>query len=66
MARVGGGADPNLETCVSILESIDDSMAAIFDNNDMPPGAWPRLTSEERLILQRWYDQGRDAPCNSN
>ena len=58
-----GGAEPDLSTCIGIIENLDDAMASIFDKNDMPPGAWPRLTSEERLILQRWMEQGEDAPC---
>ncbi len=59
-----GGVDPDLQTCLSIIENLDDSLDRIFDSNDMPPGAWPRLTSEERLIIERWNEQGAVAPCN--
>jgi uncharacterized membrane protein len=32
--------------------------------NEMPPGAMPRLTSEEKLIIRRWVENGAVAPCN--
>ncbi len=52
-----------LETCAEIVagrESILDTAVA----NTMPPGALPRLTSEEKLIISRWIDNGAPAPCN--
>jgi mono/diheme cytochrome c family protein len=58
-----GGAEPDLTTCIGIIENLDSSIERIFVSNDMPPGAWPRLSSEERLIIRRWLDQGGQAPC---
>jgi uncharacterized membrane protein len=55
------GAD--LSTCRGIVESRFDILSAV-ERNTMPPGAWPRLTSEERLALQRWIQNGAEAPCN--
>lgn len=54
------GQDPPLETCEDIIDSFDRWRAQIFEKNAMPPGAWPRLTSEEKLIIERF---GGDAPC---
>jgi uncharacterized membrane protein len=54
---------PDLSDCTSIVAQRDgiwDTIAA----NTMPPGAWPRLTSEERLLIRRWIDDGAPAPCN--
>jgi uncharacterized membrane protein len=59
-----GGVEPDLQTCSTIIENLDRSLVRMLDDNDMPPGAWPRLTSEERLIVQRWNEQGAVAPCN--
>jgi len=57
------GTSPGLETCQSIIDNFARSYERIFVQNDMPPGAWPRLTSEQKLIIQRWFDEGGDAPC---
>jgi len=57
------GSEPGLETCENIIKYFPNSYRRIFETNDMPPGAWPRLTSEEKLIIQRWFDAGEDAPC---
>ena len=35
-----------------------------LEKNSMPPGAWPRLNSEERLVLTRWIARGAEAPCD--
>lgn len=55
---------PDLETCESIVEHRTDIVDRALDENDMPPGAWPRLSSEERLIILRWIENGAKAPCN--
>ena len=58
-----GGAEPGLESCDAIIENFRLCYDRIFVTNDMPPGAWPRLTSEEKLTIQRWFEAGADAPC---
>ena len=55
---------PDLETCQSIVDHQADIVDRALDKNDMPPGAWPRLSSEERLIILRWIENGAKAPCN--
>jgi mono/diheme cytochrome c family protein len=63
-----GGVEPDYTTCASVIENLDDAIEQIFDKNEMPPGAWPRLTSEEKLVIERWVEQwedgGRVSPCN--
>ena len=54
--------DPGLESCQSIVNNLEDVVEEIFDKNSMPPGAWPRLTSKERLTTERWIDGG--ASCD--
>lgn len=56
-------ATPDLSNCVEIVAFAGD----IFDqvaNDRMPPGAMPRLTSAEKLLIQRWVENGAPAPCN--
>ena len=55
---------PDLETCQSIVDHQEDIVDRALRENDMPPGAWPRLSSEERLIILRWIENGAKAPCN--
>jgi uncharacterized membrane protein len=56
--------DPgDLTTCQGIIESLGEINQSIV-NNTMPPGAWPRLTSEEKLVIERWMLNGAVAPCN--
>ena len=54
---------PGLDDCTSIVALRDDILEQV-DANTMPPGAMPRLTSEEKLILRRWVENGAPAPCN--
>lgn len=59
-----GPAGPALSTCDEIkrsLQGIDDTSVT---GNSMPPGAWPRLTSREKLMLRRWLDNGAPSPCD--
>jgi uncharacterized membrane protein len=58
-----GGTEPNLSDCSDIV-SQRYSILDQVDNNTMPPGAMPRLTSEQKLLIQRWIDNGAPAPCN--
>lgn len=53
----------DLSTCGGIVDSRFDIISSV-ERNTMPPGALPRFTSEERLILQRWIQNGAEAPCN--
>ena len=56
--------EPGLESCQSIINNLDDVVEDIFVDNNMPPGAWPRLTSKEKLIIERWIDRGTEVACN--
>ncbi|UCH83000.1 MAG: hypothetical protein JSW50_11075 [Candidatus Latescibacterota bacterium] len=58
--------DPNYETCEGVVGGLSDLYDEVFEKNTMPPGAWPRLTSEEKLIIQRWIDNGVKSPCTGN
>lgn len=51
------------ETCTQIVAEGESILERIQDNT-MPPGATPRLSSEDRLIIQRWIENGKPAPCN--
>ena len=59
-----GGTEPPYDTCEDLLENLDDLVNEALLWNSMPPGAWPRLNSEDRLILTRWIARGADAPCD--
>jgi uncharacterized membrane protein len=54
---------PGLDDCTSIVALRDDILSQIEDNT-MPPGALPRLSSEQKLIIRRWVENGAPAPCN--
>ena len=56
--------DPGLESCQSIINNLDDIDDDIFIDNNMPPGAWPRLTSKEKLIIERWIAVAPEVRCN--
>jgi len=53
----------SFETCTQIVAEGESILERIQDNT-MPPGAMPRLSSEDRLIIQRWVENGKPAPCN--
>jgi uncharacterized membrane protein len=57
------GEDPRLVDCLDIVENAEEIYATTVGNNTMPPGAWPRLTSEEKLVIERWIENGVKAPC---
>ena len=54
---------PPYVTCEDVIAAIDGLYEEVFEKNTMPPGAWPRLTSDEKLAIQRWIDNGMKAPC---
>jgi uncharacterized membrane protein len=59
----GGEADAPIESCTDIVAQRESIWETAVDNT-MPPGALPRLTSEEKLTIRRWIDNGAPAPCN--
>lgn len=59
-----GTAAPGLNTCGEIIDNLSGIEQDILVTNTMPPGAWPRLTEREKLIIKRWIDNGAPAPCN--
>ena len=50
-------------TCRGILRDLDDIVDSSVDHERMPPGAWPRLTEEEKQLIRAWIDDGACAPC---
>jgi len=52
-----------LTTCTDIVALRGDILGRIQDNT-MPPGVLPRLSSEDKLLIQRWVENGAPAPCN--
>ena len=54
------GKEPRYDRCEDVVANFSDLYEQVFELNEMPPGAWPRLTSEEKLVLTRWSG---DAPC---
>lgn len=60
---VAGGVEPNLEDCTEIVGLRDDILQQV-EANTMPPGAMPRLRSDEKLLIRRWVENGAPAPCN--
>jgi hypothetical protein len=55
-----GGTEPPYDNCDHVIANFDALFEEVFVKNTMPPGAWPRLSSEERLVLLRWNGE---SPC---
>ena len=49
----GEEESPDLSTCQSVRDNFD-SVWSTIEAGTMPPGAWPRLSEPEKLLLQRW------------
>jgi len=62
-ATVTLAVDPDYSQCESTLAELDGLRSTVLQSGSMPPGAWPRLSSEEKLLIERWLDQGACAPC---
>ena len=54
---------PALITCEDVVANALRIKQQVLTDNSMPPGAWPRLTSEEKLVIERWINNGTVAPC---
>jgi uncharacterized membrane protein len=50
-------------TCTDIVAERFSILERVQDNT-MPPGVMPRLSSEDKLLIQRWVENGAPAPCN--
>jgi uncharacterized membrane protein len=50
-------------SCAGIQAGLDGILDTAVHGNSMPPGALPRLTQVERLVISRWIDQGACSPC---
>lgn len=63
----GQGSDlsvrPNLQTCEGMMGELGRIVQDAVVLEKMPPGAWPRLTEEEKLTITRWIENGACAPC---
>ena len=59
------GEDPDYSTCLGIQEGLEGLRRTVLDEGSMPPGAWPRLSEREKLVIQRWIAQGACSPCTS-
>lgn len=54
---------PDLSTCEGVRANLSGLQSTIIEEGTMPPGAWPRLSEPEKLLVQRWIDQGACSPC---
>jgi hypothetical protein len=63
-AATAASVEPGLESCQAIVSNLKDIVEDIFEKNNMPPGAWPRLTSKEKLIIERWIATNPETRCN--
>lgn len=57
--------DYDYSTCRGVVSGLGGVFDTAIRGSSMPPGAWPRLTSEEKLLIERWADQGACGPCRS-
>ena len=55
--------DRDYSDCAGISADLDGILNAAVVEGSMPPGALPRLTEREKLIVERWILQGACSPC---
>lgn len=60
----GEGDDLDYATCQGIQRGLDGLRSSVLQNGSMPPGAWPRIAERDKLLLQRWLDDGACSPCS--
>ncbi|HSQ61007.1 MAG TPA: hypothetical protein VLT84_11375 [Acidobacteriota bacterium] len=56
--------DPHYGDCAGIVSGIPGILDTSVDGGSMPPGALPRMTEREKMIIRRWAANGACAPCN--
>ena len=49
-------------TCLEVKENWGSIVWTVYETKTMPPGGAQRMTSADKLTLQRWYRQG--AQCD--
>ena len=59
----GESDDPDFSTCAGIQADITGILDEAVFGGSMPPGALPRLTEREKLIINRWVEDGAPSPC---
>ena len=59
-----GDEEHNYSTCEGITSDLDGILDSSVFGGSMPPGALPRLTEREKLIIDRWTGDGALSPCN--
>jgi len=55
--------DYDYSTCEGIQDGLGDLIDTAVNGESMPPGAWPRLTEEEKLVILEWINNGACSPC---
>jgi uncharacterized membrane protein len=63
LAEDGEGEGASYGDCASIQSGLEGILSTSVRGNSMPPGALPRLSERDRLILERWIAQGACSPC---
>lgn len=57
-AQVGEVEGLGYETCDKVRRNWGGILITVFRGNTMPPGGAYRVTSEDRMTLERWFEQG--------
>lgn len=61
----GEGDDLDYASCLGIQNGIDGLRSTVLEGGSMPPGAWPRIAERDKLLLQRWIEDGACSPCTA-